>query len=310
MEDNNKNKRDEGLIGGIILIAIGIIALLVTFFDVDIIWSELAKFWPVFLLIFGVSLMPLSKLIKSILVILMILASAFLYCDIVNDDTDTQVSFYDNVVDENVPSQEFSEPFNDKIKTADVEINYGAGTLFLLPPVEELVKATNTSNYVTQDFSVIYEGDNAEISFGGESNNVSVNGNDFKSSKFNVALNENPVYDFEINAGACDIDFDFSSYKLSKLEINSGACDIDIKLGDLYRDAKVVLSTGVSQVKIGIPSESGCRIECESALSVKDFKGFSKISSGIYETSNYHSAENNIIIEFEGAMSDFEVYRY
>ncbi len=310
MEDNNKNKRDEGLIGGIILIAIGIIALMVTFFDVDIVWSELAKFWPVFLMIFGVSLMPIGKMLKSIIVILMIFASVMLYCNIVNADTNTQVSFYDNV-DENVTCQEFSEPFNNKVETADVEINYGAGTLFLLSPVDYLVKATNSSNSITQDLSVVYGVNNAEISFGEEGNDITVNNNDdLKSNRFNIALNENPVYDFEINVGACDIDFDFSPYKVSEVEINSGACDIDIKLGDLCRDTKVVLATGVSQIKIGIPSTSGCRIECESALSVKNFKGFSKTSSGIYETSNYSSAKNNIEIEFEGAMSDFEVYRY
>ena len=106
------------------------------------------------------------------------------------------------------------------------------------------------------------------------------------------------------------MNFDFSEYKVSDVEINSGASNIDIKLGDLFDLTRIVISTGVSKIRIGIPNNSGCRVECESILSLKDFDGFVKKSSNVYETSNYSSSKNNIEIEFEGAMSEFEVYRY
>ena len=76
---NNEKKNDDGIVSGIILIVIGLIALVVTFFDVEIVWSELAKLWPVFIIIFGISILPFNKLFKSILVIAMLLISFFLY---------------------------------------------------------------------------------------------------------------------------------------------------------------------------------------------------------------------------------------
>lgn len=308
-KDGNKNSRDNDLIGGIILVAIGIIALLVTMFDVEIVWSELAKFWPVFLMIFGVSLLPLNKILKSVFVILLILMSCLLYCNNVKEDADFPASFSYDMIDEDVDVQEFSEPFKDNVKTAKVEIDYGAGNVFLSSPTSYLVKSTNVSNYIVQDFSVVYDGDNAEIKIECE-NNVNIKGKDFKSNNFNIALNENPIYDFEINLGACNMNLDFSHYKVSEIEINGGACDIDIKLGDLYGTTDVVIETGVSDIRIGIPENSGCRIECESVLSNRNFKGFDKKSSGLYETSNYFSANKHINIQFEGAISDFEIYRY
>ena len=127
MEDN-KNKRDEGLVGGIILIAIGIIALLVTFFDVDIVWSELAKFWPVFIIIFGVSLLPLNKVLKSVSVIVIILISCLIYCNEVNGNENTSDEMTSEVLlEEGIETQEFFAPFKDNITEASVEINYGAG---------------------------------------------------------------------------------------------------------------------------------------------------------------------------------------
>ena len=311
MEDN-KNKRDEGLVGGIILIAIGIIALLVTFFDVDIVWSELAKFWPVFIIIFGVSLLPLNKVLKSFSVIVIIIISCLIYCKEVNGNENTSDEMTSEVLlEEDVEMQEFSSPFKDNITEASVEINYGAGVLYLNSPVAELVKARNMSDKISQNFYLEYEGSHAEILFDVEDDNYQVNNVDeVKSNRFDISLNKVPIYDFELNLGACEMNFDFSEYKVSDIEINSGASNIDIKLGELLNSTRVVISTGVSKIRIGIPNNSGCRVECESVLSLKDFDGFVKKSSNVYETSNYSSAENNIEIEFEGAMSEFEVYRY
>ena len=310
--DNNKTKKDDGLVGGIILIAIGIIALMVTFFDVDIVWSELAKFWPVFIIIFGLSLLPLNKLLKSVCVVVVIIISCLIYCNEVNGNANLSDEMTSEILmEEGVETQEFSSPFKDNITEASVEINYGAGMLYLNSPVEELVKARNISNQMVQKFYLEYEGSHADIVFDVEDDNYQVNDiEEVKSNRFDISLNQTPIYDFELNLGASELNFDFSEYKVSDVEINSGASNIDIKLGEYYNSTKVVINTGVSKIRIGIPNNSGCRLECESILSLKNFDGFVKKSSNVYETSNYSSAENNIEIEFEGAMSEFEVYRY
>lgn len=310
MEDN-KNKKDDGLVGGIILITIGIIALLVTFFDFKIVWEELAKFWPVFIIIFGVSLLPLNKVLKSVCVILIIIISCLIYCNEVNGNENLSDEKTSEILMEEVETQEFSSPFKDNTTEASVEINYGAGMLYLNSPVEELVKARNMSDKIVQNLYLEYEGSHADIVFDVEDDNYQVNDiEEVKSNRFDISLNKNPIYDFELNLGASELNFDFSEYKVSDVEINSGASNIDIKLGELYDSTYVVISTGVSKIRIGIPNNSGCRLECESVLSLKDFDGFVKKSANVYETSNYSSAENNIEIEFEGAMSEFEVYRY
>lgn len=157
--DNNKNKKDDGLIGGIILIAIGIIALMVTFFDVDIVWSELAKFWPVFIIIFGLSLLPLNKLLKSVCVVVVIIISCLIYCNEINGNENLSDEMTSEILmEEDVETQEFSSPFKDNITEASVEINYGAGMLYLNSPVEELVKARNISDQIVQKFYLEYEG--------------------------------------------------------------------------------------------------------------------------------------------------------
>ncbi len=310
-KNDNNNKNDNGIVSGIILIVIGFVALMVTFFDVEIVWSELAKLWPVFIIIFGISILPLNKLLKAILVIISIIISLFLYYNgVKDDDAFKDVHTYNSVTDD-VDVQEFSEPYRNNISEADVEIDYGAGTLFLNPPVDDLVKASNASNYIVQDFTVKYQDNKADIIFDLMKDNISVSGKDAISKNlFNLALNDKPVYDFEINVGAVDMNFDFSDYKISNLELNGGACDIDMRFGDLHDFTEVAVNTGVSDIKIGVPTNSACRVECESVLSSKKLDGFNKKSSGVYETPNYSSANNVINIEITGAISDFEIYRY
>lgn len=82
----SENKKDDGLVGGMFLVAIGMIALWVNFFDLKIVWEELAKFWPIFIIILGVFLLPLSKILKSICTIVIILISFLIYWNEVNEN--------------------------------------------------------------------------------------------------------------------------------------------------------------------------------------------------------------------------------
>lgn len=322
---SNEKKNDSGMVSGIVLIFIGIIALLVTFFDLELIWSEIWNLWPVFLIILGISVLPFGKMIKSIAVIITVLASCMIYYnnvkDYYSDDEAVNIYYDDDSYAESVDVQEFSEEFNNNISTASVDIEYGAGELRLNPPVENLLRATNASNDINIDFSLKYEGDHADIDFDVRDNSntdvkININGNDvinnnvFTSNHFNLALNEAPIYDFDISLGACDLKYDFSSYKVSEIDIDAGACKLDLKLGNLNAFTDVDIETGVSSIKIGVPESSACRIECESVMTNKGFDGFEKKSSGIYETDNYYSATEKINIKLSGAISDVKIYRY
>ena len=85
-KENNKN--DNSVVSGIMLIVIGLVALMVTIFDIEIVWSELAKLWPVLIIVFGISILPFNKLLKSILVIVVMLISFLLYYNGVKDNDD------------------------------------------------------------------------------------------------------------------------------------------------------------------------------------------------------------------------------
>ena len=310
----NEKKNDNGLVTGILFVVVGIVALFVTFFDIEIIWSEIAKLWPVLLILMGVSMIPFNKILKSIVVIIIMLISFVVYCEMTDDDFDEDnvenVYYDDNYNKEDVHVQEFSESYSENISTATIELDYGAGEIRLNSPVNELVKATNASNDVKQDFSVIYEGRHAEIDFDVNETTINEVKKRYTSNHFNLSLNENPIYDFDISLGACDLNFDMTPYKVSDIDIDAGACNIDLKIGNRNPLINVNIETGVSSVRIGIPKSSACRIECESVMINKGFEDFVKKSGNIYETENYYSSTEKINVVFTGAISDVKIYRY
>lgn len=76
---NNENKKDDGFGKGLTLIIIGVIALLITFFDFEIDWHVLGKMWPVLLIIIGVCIMPINKWIRTVIALILLAVGAVAY---------------------------------------------------------------------------------------------------------------------------------------------------------------------------------------------------------------------------------------
>ena len=71
---NNDNKTNNDNFGrGITLIVIGVIALLITFFGIEIDWHVVGKMWPMILIIIGVCLMPINRWIRTALALMLLI---------------------------------------------------------------------------------------------------------------------------------------------------------------------------------------------------------------------------------------------
>lgn len=320
----------DGFATGVIMILIGIFALCATFFHIHIVWSQLLRLWPLLLIIIGVSVIPINRWIRTGIIVLILIGGAIGYHSMVKNysgDRKINVEIFDDddwdFFDESVEKQEdtiekesnfdknlqeFSEPYRNSVKYAEIEANYGAGEVKIGSPTANLVYASNSSKFIRQAFNVRYEDANeAEIKFTseGKSNNLKKQDN-----KFTLSLNTKPIWKLDFELGVCDVDFDFSDYKVSEIDLECGVCNVDMKIGTLHENTKIDIETGVSKIAIRIPESAGCRIECESALSSKSFDGFKKVGSGVFEAGNYGAVSQNIVIDFEGAVSDINIIRY
>lgn len=328
---NSKTKSGDGFVTGIVLIIVGIIALCAIFFDLHIVWSQMLKLWPLLLIIIGVTMIPVNRWIRTGIVVLILICGAIGYHSLekkyygkgnakveIFDDNDWD--FFDESIEKQEDKftkskdsidnnlQEFSEPYRKGVTKAEVEVSYGAGSLKIGSPTSNLIFASNSSAFIRQGFNVRYDGSNeAEIKISSEGKTDKLKKQD---NKFTMSLNTKPVWDFDFELGACDVDFDFSDYKVSEIDFEGGVCNVDMKIGNLYENTKINIETGVSSITISIPADAGCHVECESALSNKSFDGLKKVGSGTFETDNYGTARQNIVIDLSCALSNVVIKRY
>ncbi|HEX3386883.1 MAG TPA: hypothetical protein VHS53_16900, partial [Mucilaginibacter sp.] len=127
-----------------------------------------------------------------------------------------------------------------------------------------------------------------------------------------INLNTRPEWEMNIEAGATDLDFDLSRFKMRHVTVKGGAGQFVLKMGEPLVTSNVTVTTGASDVTINVPKDAACNIESSTGLSSNNFEesGFQKKDDGHYETSNFDSAKNKYYIHIKGGVSDFKVNKY
>lgn len=328
--------KNKNLFWGILLLTIGVLYLFKGFGIIWFNWFSILRLWPLLLILWGISLLPLKGGIKFISSILVIAVAVVFICRsdrydfnyfsfnrpfhhsyryIKNYDNDNDYDYDDNDYDDNDydydydewTKQNFYKTFDSTTEEAELKIEAAAGSYLLEGKTDSLVVINTVGNTLKYNFS---ERDykNKKIL------KLSVKDKHFKkinnrNSVF-IKLNEKPVWDLDFESGASEINFDLSNYKTRDIEIDGGASEIKIKLGDKFNKTKVDIDSGASSVTIRIPEDSGCRINSEIVLSSRNFQGFDKIKRGLYKTPGFDQKDNKVYIEIDGAVSSFTILRY
>lgn len=309
---------------GIILLFVGIVLLLENFNVIVFYWRNVWSFWPVFLVISGINILfnkNKSQLGNSIsLGVLAIMLAAIFYKgqqrpvnkfwigDRFTRDLDIDI---DQDKDAPVQHLNFTQALTpgDSVKKTYLNIS-GGGTSFLLEgATDSLITAAverRNGNFILQKES------------SDSVNTVTFKMKDKKSgwslgdgvNDVRFKLNPSPEWNLNMNMGAGEVNLDFSAYKLRSFRFDGGAASVRLKVGERLPVTDLTVKTGVADVEINIPRQSGCRIKTKTGLSAKDFSGFIKIDNGNYETADYSTSKNKIFINLDGGLSNFEVNRY
>ena len=128
--------------------------------------------------------------------------------------------------------------------------------------------------------------------------------------KVDIKLNENPLWEMDMNIGAANVDMDLSGFKTKNIKISGGASSIMLKTGDLYPQTTIDIDAAASSITIYVPAESGCRIQTSTVLSGRKMKDFKKTENNDYVTDNFEDSDNKVFVIVDAAVSSIEVIRY
>ncbi len=331
--NNNKGNYTSG----IILIVLGSIlfGIINDFFDFEVTIRQIAKFWPLFIVAGGLAVFlnerktifnPLTALLVSFAIPLGIYNSTVSVIDNakseINEnlnfefDTDNDNDDENNIISDSISfsklNQSIEIPLDAAIENVNLKVQGGAAEFFLSESLPSNVFETAGNDKITRF--------NIDDSKQGKKQNIEVSMK-MKNKKFNfgtknlnndvkLKLNKKPIWDLDLEFGAGKLDFDLSSYKVKNINLETGAADVSLKLGSLLTESSLNIESGAASIHLDVPKEVGCQIEMDGALNANDFNGFTKISSGLWQSENYKSTSKKIFIKLDSGLSAIKVERY
>lgn len=298
---------------GLLLVMIGVLFILkntgVFFFS----WHSIWQLWPVILILWGISLIPVKDWIKLLLSLVTVLITfvavqqygpkdnhnwKFEWNDKDKNDNEDNSNTYNNIM---------SEDFDSITKFAELKLNIGVGNFKISDSSAKLIEIKHDNDNANYSMTANTQDSLTTINISlekGEFNNGNIKNN------VELKLNPNPIWDMEMNVGAAEVKFDLSGFKTRNLKIQGGASDIDVKLGAALPLTDLKLEAGAASIIIRIPESAGCEIVSNTFMASKDFKGFTKTGSQHYQTPNFAASAKKIMIDLQAGVARVDVVRY
>ena len=299
---------------GTLFIVLGLLVLLNNFSPIGLYWEDLWQFWPVVLVLLGVSLMIRNRAGKIILaasaaifLAVTIFASVKFTTGFINNDF--EVSFDDDH-NSSYTMNEYKENYDPSITKAVLNLDAKAGDFNIDSSTSDLIYV-KTKGTTSNNFNLTKNDDDgvSKLKLKMKKTRFHFGKSNYKN-QVKVSLNEKPIWDLELNVGAASIDLDLTRYKIKKLHVDMGAASLDVKLGALSQSSEVTVNAGASSIDISVPEEVGCEIKTDDILSSNSYDNFQKIRSGFYRTSNFDDAQKKIYINIDCGVSSVSVNRY
>jgi hypothetical protein len=305
---------------GVMLVLIGILFILkntgVIYFD----WQTIWRIWPIILILWGISLIPIKDYIKLIFSVAAIGLSILLVNRYDKNDYyrfgwkehDRKHNFGwrdSGSISDDSSSQEMFQPFDSTLTHVELKLEAAAGDFRIDEDLPEDKLLTFVKHGSVGNYSMTSRDDSSKrfIELKIEESNIRMKN---RGNRVRLGLNTYPAWDFDLDIGAANIDFDLSRYNIGNMKIDGGASSIKIKLGKLGEKTNVEIDAGAASIDIRIPEGAGAELKTETALTSRNFKGFKKVKDGLHRTDNFESASQKFYIDIDAAVSSINIERY
>jgi hypothetical protein len=303
-----------------ILIAIGVLFMLNNFGVIEFGFRALFSLWPLILILWGISILPIRDGIKVISLVAVLALTVVFFNRISensswmqfhnfrgfsdhdwrNDEEDSEDTY-------NYQPQNLSVPFDSLTGKGILSLDAAAGKFDIRGITSDFLSFSKTGEIGNYSLTTTEAAGRKKISLSLEKTVVRHSGN---NNNVEIRLSDKPSWNLDFDIGAAEINMDLRDYRIDSTNIVAGASSIEIKIGDKNPATWMTFNAGASSIKVEIPKESGCQVKSESFLISKEFDGFTKKSDGLYQTDNFAKSQKKIYLTIKTAISQIEITRY
>jgi len=299
--------KKSNLFWGLLLVTLGVLFFIANVFDLQINLGDIYVYWPVILILFGLTVFLKQELPRTILTAISALLLGLIVFNLLIRPWGCVKKRHINYT---VMSDSLSYPYEQDFKNVNLHLKGGAASFNIQPGSEKLflLRGYNLDESVSYD--VIHEPDYVKVVIKSEDINFQLD-RESVAGEFFLELNENPLYNLKIDLGAAEGNLDFSGLKIKNLDVDVGAAKLDLKIGTPNSDTLFVdIDAGASSIKILYPDSLGAEIYSDLALSSKRFSGFSKVEKNIYRTENFSESIKKVIFRISGGVTKIRIDSY
>ena len=311
--------KNKSIFWGILLVSIGILWILKSLGVIYFSWIIFWKLWPLILIWVGVKLLPIQDNWKIILnTTVLFLGIAFLLIYSNSKCCSSKWECFSFCSDRSSREEDISVSIKNQsiikyeecFENAHLDLSASAGKLVFETGKELIaIRETEKSNSTINIISKIDDDNNVKIKAEVHPLTNGIVGNN--SHKYNILLNNSPIWDMDLDLKATAGEVDLSKFKVKELEIESNASALDIKLGSLYPEVNVKIESNASAVEIAVPKNMKCLLKKDdSALSSFSVTGLTKESNSRYVSTGNNETAGVINISIGTNVSSVEVKRY
>jgi hypothetical protein len=307
------------LFWGIILIATGMLFILNNLGIIHFSWFSFWRLWPVILLFWGITILPVKDMVKYILLGIVIV-SMFLVINRLPEGRPWYWHFHhpdhsfrwewdddDNGATKTFSDQNLSVPFDSIAKKGILSLDAAAGNFKMKGTTQEFLSFDKTGDIGNYELTTNDLNGNKKINLKMKDG---TSRHEIRKNEVNIKLNSKPAWNLEMNIGAAAVDFDLSDYKIDTADFEAGASSMEVRLGDKNPKTVLVFNAGASSIHVEVPKTAGCQVTSESFLVSKTLEGFENKGNHIYQTPNFNGSKAKIYLTIKTAVSSIEVVRY
>lgn len=293
---------------GFLLLLIGLILLgnnLELWHRIDI--ASLWIYWPLILIILGVSLLVRHWRFGYLIMILIVLASlGFIYfTGVVGQKELTSTTTSSEIIKTNI---ERTVP--EGVKKAKIIIDSGAVKVNITGSTDKLVSGSYESNRSKAITTESISGDTISYTIKTDKSFDTWNHRDMINSLDLKLSNSIPV-ELEIIAKASDLDLDLKEQKISSLVINSAASVLNLTLGNnIENGANISIQSGASKLNIKAPQEVGSSLKVKAPLTSSNLDNLNKSDKNSYYTDNFATSAKKISFSINAGASSIDFSSY
>ncbi|MEN6324629.1 MAG: DUF5668 domain-containing protein [Syntrophomonas sp.] len=288
------------LISGLLLVLAGVVLFLINIgYGSWAVIYELIKWWPILLIIIGLSMFGKGKIPYWIAYLIVVLSiGAVAYHVVQMDNTADNKTITKSSV--NISRQQYPD-----VKQCNLNVDYGAGKLSIAPGTLDLLKGDFNSKTAVKNVTASMDKLDVELR---QSDDAWIP-SDNKFNQWRLWISPDIAWILNINTGAVDGNIDLTGIPLQELDCNVGAGNMNFTLGNNGARSQIKIEAGASNITLQIPDDTGVSIKLDGALNSNnlDTLGWSRTDDNYYTSPNYSQAAAKIDCDIELSAGNLEV---